>query len=234
MSLPRSGSTLVEQILVSHAEVAAGGELAALSLVLDGESRGRGLPIETWAPQATAADWTRLGRDYLARTAPLRAARPRSTDKRPGHWRYLGAIRRMLPGARILICRRDPVETALGCFVRLFAPGTQRFGYDLADIASYWRDFDATARRAIARDGAAFREQHLEALVADAEGEIRALLAFAGLAFDPRCVRFGETERAVRTQSAVQVRGGVRASRSRAACYRDRIGPLRRALEADD
>jgi Flp pilus assembly protein TadD len=234
VGLPRTGTTLVEQILASHPDVAAGGELGTLSAVLDAECRRRGTAIEAWAPHATSEDWERLGREYLARTASLRIARPRSTDKRPGNWHFLGAIRRMLPGARVVICRRDPVETALGCFVRLFAPGTQRFGYDLADIASYWRDFDATARRAIAHDGAAFREQYLEALVADAEGEIRALLAFAGLAFDPRCLRFSETERAVRTQSAVQVRGGVRASRSRAACYRDRIGPLRRALEADD
>ncbi len=234
VSLPRSGSTLVEQILVSHAEVAAGGELAALSLVLDGESRGRGLPIETWAPQATAADWTRLGRDYLARTAPLRAARPRSTDKRPGHWRYLGAIRRMLPGARIVVSRRDPVETALGCFVRLFAPRAQRFSYDLDDIASYWRSFDHAVRHALVRERDALREQHVEALVADAEPEIRALLAFCGLAFDPACLRFDETERAIATQSATQVRAGLRAGTERAACYRRHVEPLRRALNAAD
>jgi Flp pilus assembly protein TadD len=234
VGLPRSGTTLAEQILASHPEVSAGGELGALSAVLEAECGRRGVAIEAWAPDATADDWERLGRDYLARTSALRADRARSTDKRPGNWRFLGAIRRMLPGARVVICRRDPVETALGSFVRLFAPGTQRFSYDLDDIASYWRDFDAAARRAIARDGAAYREQHLEALIADAEREVRALLAFCGLSFDPKCLRFGETGRAIRTQSAVQVRGELRAPRSRAACYRDRIGPLRRALEAAD
>ncbi len=234
VSLPRSGSTLVEQILASHADVAAGGELGALSLVLETESRERGVAIDVWAPQTTAEDWTRLGRDYLARTASLRAERPRSTDKRPGNWRYLGAIRRMLPGARIVVCRRDPVETALGCFVRLFAPRTQRFSYDLDDIASYWQSFDAAVRHVLARDGNALREQHVETLVADAEAEIRALLDFCGLSFDPKCLRFEETERAIRTQSAAQVRGGLRAGTLRAACYRAYIDPLRRALNASD
>ena len=231
VGLPRSGSTLVEQILASHPDVAAGGELGALSLVLEAESRRRGAAIETWAPHATAADWERLGRDYLVRTASLRTERPRSTDKRPGNWRYLGAIRRMLPGARVVVSRRDPVETALGCFVRLFAPRTQRFGYDLDDIASYWRSFDAAVRHA---GDHALREQHVEALVAEPEREIRALLDFCGLSFDRKCLAFGETERAVHTQSAVQVRAGLRAGTPRAACYRAHIDPLRRALQAAD
>jgi hypothetical protein len=230
VSLPRSGSTLVEQILASHRDVAAGGELGAVSLVLDTESRRRDAAIEAWAPNATAADWERLGRDYLARTASLRAEKPRSTDKRPGNWRWLGAIRRMLPGARIVVSRRDPIETALGCFVRLFAPRTQRFSYDLDDIASYWRSFDAAVRRA---RGESLREQHVEALVAEPEREIRALLDFCGLPFDARCLRFEETERAVLTQSAAQVRSRLRAGTPRAACYRPYIDPLRRALHAD-
>jgi len=234
VSLPRSGSTLVEQILASHADVAAGGELDALSLVLETESRKRGISIEAWVPQATADDWTRLGRDYLARTASLRSERPISTDKRPGNWRYLGAIRRMLPGARVVVCRRDPVETALGCFVRLFAPRTQRFSYDLDDIASYWKTFDAAIRASRESDGGALREQHVEALVANAETEIRALLDFCGLPFDPKCLRFDDGDRAIRTQSAAQVRSGVRAGTLRAACYRAHIDPLRRALNASD
>ncbi|HEX5121927.1 MAG TPA: sulfotransferase [Rhodanobacteraceae bacterium] len=232
VGLPRSGSTLIEQILASHADVAAGGELGTLSLVLDAESHRQGVAIETWAPRATASDWERLGRDYLARTAHVRADRSRSTDKRPGNWRYLDAIRRMLPGARIVVARRDPVETALGCFVRLFAPRTQRFSYDLDDIASYWQSFDAGVRHA--RERGALREQHVEALVADGEREIRALLDFCGLPFDPKCLRFDETERAIRTQSAAQVRGGLRAGTPRAACYRAHIDPLRRALNLAD
>ena len=231
VGLPRSGSTLVEQILASHPDVAAGGELGSLSLVLESESRARGATIEAWAPHASAADWERLGRDYLARTVSLRTERPRSTDKRPGNWRYLGATRRMLPGARIVISRRDPVETALGCFVRLFAPRTQRFSYDLGDIASYWLSFDGAVRHA---KDVAFREQHVEALVAEPEREIRALLDFCGLPFDPKCLRFGETERTVHTHSAVQVRAGLSAGTPRAACYRAHIDPLRRSLRVAD
>jgi Flp pilus assembly protein TadD len=227
VGLPRSGTTLVEQVLASHPQIAAGGELGALSLVLETECRRRGSAIEAWAPDATAADWERLGRDYLARTAPLRIERPCSTDKRPGNWRWLGAIRCMLPGARVVVCRRDPVETALGCFVRLFAPRTQRFSYDLDDIASYWRSFDAAVRHA---RGAPLREQHLEELIAEPEREIRALLDFCGLPFDPKCLDFSAGRRTLRTQSAAQVRGELRAGTSRAACYGAHIAPLRRAL----
>jgi Flp pilus assembly protein TadD len=234
VGMPRSGTTLVEQILASHAEVNAGGELGALSQVLESESRTRGAAVDGWATQATSADWERLGRDYLARTASLRSSRARSTDKRSGNWRYVGAIRRMLPGACIVVCRRDPIETALGCFVRLFAPRTQRFSYDLDDIALYWRAFDALARHALAREREALREQPVEALVADAEGEIRALLAFCDLSFDPACLRSGETERAIHTHSAAQVRGGLRAGTPRAACYRAHLDPLRRALNVAD
>jgi hypothetical protein len=138
----------------------------------------------------------------------------------------------MLPGARIVVARRDPVETALGCFVRLFAPRTQRFSYDLDDIASYWRSFDAAVRHA--RGRGTLREQHVEAFVADGEREIRALLDACGLRFDPKCLRFDETERAIRTQSAAQVRVGLRAGTPRAACYRAHIDPLRRALNVAD
>ena len=108
VSLPRSGSTLVEQILASHPDVARAASSAHCRSCSTTKVARRGVAIDTWAPQATADDWKRLGRDYLARTAPLRAERPRSTDKRPGNWRSLGAIRRMLPGARIVVCRRDP------------------------------------------------------------------------------------------------------------------------------
>ena len=134
-------------------DVAAGGELGALSLVLETESRERGVAIDVWAPHTTAEDWD-APRPRLSRAHGLVAReRPRSTDKRPGNWRYIGAIRRMLPGARIVVCRRDPVENALGCFVRLFAPRTQRFSYDLDDIASYWQRFSTPpSAHVLARD----------------------------------------------------------------------------------
>jgi Tfp pilus assembly protein PilF len=231
VGMPRSGSTLAEQILASHSSVAAGGELPVLGHIVDAESVRRGRPLTEWAAHARAEDFERLGRDYLARTAHLRAQRAFSTDKRPGNWRLIPLIRHMLPAARIVVCRRDPVETALACFVRLFIPGTQRYAYDLGDLADYWRNFDRAVGTAMARDPEGLREHGYESLVAAPESEIRALLGFCGLEFEPGCLSFNETERVIRTQSALQVRRPLRIERTRAAYYDPWLAPLRRALD---
>ena len=230
VSLPRAGSSLTEQILASHPQVDGAGELLDLPAVLHDESRRRGKPFPTWVGEATAADWQRLGEHYLERTARWRRERPRFTDKLPDNWQFVGAALAMLPRARIVICRRDPVETALACFRQLFAGGGQPFSYDLADIAQYAHDFDRAARHWRRSYPAQTHVQEYETLIADTEVQIRALLAFCGLPFDERCLRFYETERTVRTASAGQVREPLRADTARAAKYGRLLDPLRTAL----
>lgn len=230
VSLPRAGSSLTEQILASHPQVDGAGELPDLPAVLHEESRRRGKPFPAWTGEATPADWQRLGEHYLQRTARWRRERPRFTDKLPDNWQFAGAALAMLPQARIVICRRDPVETALACFRQLFAGGGQPFSYALEDIAGYSRDFDRAVTHWRARYPARTHVQDYEALVADAETQIRALLDFCGLPFDERCLRFHETERPVRTASAGQVREPLRSDTKRAAKYGRLLDPLRAAL----
>src|SRR6185312_7507313 len=145
VSLPRSGSTLTEQILASHPDVEGANELPDLGNVLEAESRRTGLEFPAWVPNATPADWRRMGESYLERTARFRKSRSRFTDKALSNWRVVGAAMAMLPGARFVNCRRDPVETCFSCFRQVFARG-QAFTYDLFDLAAYWRDYDRMMR----------------------------------------------------------------------------------------
>lgn len=227
-SMPRSGSSLIEQVLASHPRVDGAGELPDLPLVLTEESRQRNEPLERWAAKATPQDWERLGRRYLGRTARWRERRPRFTDKLPGNWLYAGAIRAMLPGARIVIARRDPLENCFACY-RQRLTGNE-YARTFADLASYWRDFDRATVRWHALHPLQVREQSYEALVADPEAQIRALLAFCGLDFDPACLAFHETEREVHTPSAAQVREPLRRDTARAPRYGALLDPLRAAL----
>lgn len=230
VSMPRSGSTLVEQILASHPEVEGASELSDLADVLQGESERRGRAFPGWVAEASAADWQRLGREYLDRTARWRQSRARFTDKALDNWRYVGAVMAMLPGARFVDCRRDPLETCLSCYRQLFARG-QAFTYDLAELAAFWHHYDHAMRTWSSRYPAALRSQSHERLVADPESQIRALLDFCGLPFDPACLRSHDTERAVRTMSAAQVRQPLRADTARAWRYGELLLPLRLALQ---
>jgi len=231
VSLPRSGSTLTEQILAAHPEVEGASELGDVSHVLQEESERRGVDFPYWVPDASAEDWSRLGRNYLARTARWRTKRPRSTDKMPNNWYFVAAILAMLPGARIVNCRRDPVETCWSCFKQMFSIGNE-FSYDLGYLARLWLDYDRMMRHWQQQMPGRIRDQVYENLLADPEQEVHALLDFCGLAFDDACLRFYEVERSVRTASAAQVREPLRRNTARTPAYGALLDPLRKALAA--
>lgn len=204
VGLPRSGTTLVEQILASHSQVEGAGELLDLPQVLAEESRQRSIPFPTWVAQMQRADWQRLGERYLERTAHWRKRRPIFTDKLPNNWMYIGAIRAMLPGAHIVVCRRDPLETCFSCY-RQHLAGNE-YTRTPEDLVSFWRDFDRTAEH-WARLFPGHEYQHdYEALLTEPEQAIRKLLDFCGLPFEDACLYFHETTREVRSPSATQVR----------------------------
>ncbi|HET6912301.1 MAG TPA: sulfotransferase [Rhodanobacteraceae bacterium] len=227
-SLPRSGSTLVEQILASHSAVEGPGELPDLPLTLAEETRRRGKPLFQCAAEMQPADWQRLGERYLERTARWRAERPVSTDKLPGNWYYIGAIRAMLPGAKIIACRRDPLETCFSCY-RQRLDGNE-YTRTFEDLAAYWHDYDRAIRHWHAMHPENVHEHVYEALIEDPESSIRSLLDFCGLPFEEACLQFHRTDRDVRTPSAMQVRQPLRRDTARAPRYGALLDPLRRAL----
>lgn len=209
VSLPRSGSTLIEQILSSHEDVHGGGELTTLPTLIEEESKKRGIPFHHWAGQVDEETWSRLGQAYLERTRKLRGSSARVTDKNLLNWRFVGAIRAMFPAAKIINCRRDPLDTCLAGFRQLFNAGSH-FSYDLRHMANRWHDYDRACTHWKRLFGDDFYEVHLEDLIATPESEVRKLLAYCGLPFSSACLSFHENDRMVQTASAVQVRQPLR------------------------
>lgn len=229
VGMPRSGTTLVEQILASHPQVAGGGELPVLPQVLTEESTRRRRRYPEWVPEATADDWQRLGQRYLKLTADCRRGKSRLTDKLPYNWRYLGAIRAMLPGACIVVCRRDPLETCWSCFKQYF-PNSSAYVNDLELLGTFWQGFNHAALHWAQVAPASLRTQNYEALTENPEVQIRALLDFCGLPFDPACLKFHESRRSVDTLSATQVRQPIHRDQPIAVSYGALLDPLRRSL----
>lgn len=229
VGLPRSGSTLFEQILAAHPEVAGASELGDLDAVISDESRRRQAPFLGWVTAATPDNWQRLGQDYLRRTARWRKQRPRHTDKLPENWLYTGVLAAMLPGAKIVDARRDALEAGWSCFKQQFYQ-LPHFACTLGDIAGYIRDYEQAMSAWHDDAPQRIRLQHYEALLAEPEGEIRALLRFCGLPFDPRCLDYHQAMRSVRTPSASQVRQPLRRDTARSALYGALLDPLRQGL----
>jgi tetratricopeptide (TPR) repeat protein len=207
VGMPRSGTTLVEQILASHSEVEGAGELPDLPLVLAEESRRRSLPFPRWVHLMQRDDWQRLGARYLERTAHWLERRAKFTDKLPNNWMYLGAIRAMLPGAHIVVCRRNALETCFSCYRQHLA--NNEYTRTPEDLAAFWRDFDRTAEYFLKlHPGHIYQHAH-ESLVQNPEQSIRRLLDACELPLEEACLRFYESDRDVRSPSATQVRKPV-------------------------
>lgn len=224
VSLPRSGSTLIEQILATHSAVEGTMELPDIAMLAGRLGTGGIAELD----EGTARAW---GEEYLARTRIQRKTdRPRFVDKMPNNWLYVGLIRVILPNARIVDARRHPLGCGFSVFKQHFARG-QAFSYDLADIGRYYRDYvRAMAGIDAALPGHVHRVFY-EDMVADTEAQVRALLAHCGLPFEPACLAFHETERAVRTASSEQVRRPIfREGLEHWRHYEPWLGPLADAL----
>jgi tetratricopeptide (TPR) repeat protein len=207
VGMPRSGTTLVEQILASHPRVFAAGETAALAAVLTElgapRSASPAAAEQLWSISATRSP--AIAARYRGRLRAMAPNAARITNKTPDHFRHVGLILRAMPGARIIHVRRDPVDTCLSCFSTHFT-GDLPYAYDLAELGRYHR----ACERLMDHWGAAFPgsilDVHYERIVADLEGQARRLIDHCGLGWDPACLDFHRTERPVRTASAVQVR----------------------------
>jgi tetratricopeptide (TPR) repeat protein len=234
VGLPRSGSTLIEQILASHSAVEGTQELADIPRIVV-DLRGREPEADNprypaVLAQLTAEDYRRLGEKYLSDTRIYRTGKARFIDKMPNNFRHVGLIHLMLPNARIIDARREPMACCFGNLKQLFASG-QEFAYSVEDIARYYRTYLELMRHWDAvLPGRVLRVQH-EDLVDDLEGNVRRLLDYCELEFEPACVEFHKTERSVRTASSEQVRQPIyREGLDQWRHYEPWLGRLREAL----
>lgn len=234
VGLPRSGTTLVEQVLAAHPEVCGAGELPHLPQLIADESTRRGKAYPGWLDDLTDADAERLGQEYLRLSARWRDTRSVSTDKLPENWLHIGLIHRILPGARIIDCLRDPTETAWSCFKQLFAPQRVPFSYRFEDLGAFWRGYrSAMAGWArIPSLGERIYAQSYEKLILETETQVCALLDFCGLSFDSRCLSPHLAQRNIHTPSAAQVRQPMRAASLKTPGYGELMWPLRQQFDA--
>ena len=234
IGMPRSGTSLVEQILASHPDVFGAGEryeLGDLAQAIAG-------PGGTEFPEAVAGmpddALHALGTSYLRAIEPLAPEAKRITDKMPGNFFHAGLIHLALPNARIIHTRRDPRDTAMSCFSTLFAMGHPHT-YDLAELGRYIRAYEklmAHWRRVLPKD--AMLEVQYETLVGTLETEARRIVSYCGLEWDDACLSFHQTKRPVRTASVIQVRQPIyKSSVGRWQPHEKELQPLLRALEHD-
>ncbi len=231
VGMPRSGSTLVEQVLASHRDVFGGGELMHFpdeALMLEREDSAA---LRQVVASMSDEDFAALGARYRKKLQALAPGAPRITDKLPSNCHYLGLIRMALPDARIIHTRRDPVDTCLSCFAQTFSAGLA-FTNDLGDLGRYYRSYAEMMAhwRRVLPEGAMLEVQY-EDLVADFEPQVRRILEYCDLEWDPRCLDFHETRRPVNTASAAQVRQPIyQRSSGRARGYGRLLAPLFDAL----
>jgi tetratricopeptide (TPR) repeat protein len=229
LGMPRSGTTLIEQILASHPAVHGAGELKTFNAVVDAVHGPDGhiIPYPDFVPALDSAALAGIGASYLAQVRALAPDAARITDKMPANFFFAGLIHLALPNARIIHTVRDPVDTCVSCFSKLFT-AEQSHTYDLAELGRYYRRYAllmAHWRRALPQGR--ILDVRYEDVVADVEGQARRILAHCDLAWDPRCLAFHETDRPVRTASATQVRRPIYTGAvGRWRVYEAFLGPL--------
>lgn len=232
VGMPRSGTTLVEQILAGHPSVSAGGEMTLLN-----ETLRRALGERYWTDFANAtatldtAAFAGVARQYLAVSQALYPEALRIVDKMPSNFMLLGLIHALFPNARIIHCRRDPLDTCLSCFTTLFKTG-QLYSYDLRDLGDFYRLYESLMEHwRTLLPPEILLEVHYERVVEDFEAQARALIAHCGLEWDPACLEFNVANRVVKTASTYQVRQPLyRSSVQRWRRFARHLGPLADAL----
>jgi tetratricopeptide (TPR) repeat protein len=236
LGMPRSGTTLVEQILASHPKVFGAGEIddfgkAAVGALKGAQGGARGYPEAV--SQMSGEQLRTLGAAYVERIGAVAPAAARIVNKTPENFRLVGLIHLALPNARIIHVRRDPVDTCFSCFSKLFVDNMP-YAYNLEELGRYYRAYeDLMAHwRAILPPGVMIDVQY-EEVVADLEGQTRRILSHCDVEWDARCLDFHRTARSVRTASVAQVRQPIyQSSIGRWRAYESFLAPLISALGA--
>ena len=206
VGLPRSGSTLVEQILASHSQVDGTHELPDLPRMIQAIDRQK--PNGFGYPQALlqyGEELVTIGRQYIAQTRRYRGGAPFFTDKMPGNFASVGLIALILPNAKVINARRYPLDSCMSCYKQLFYKG-QTFTYDLVELGKYYLEYQRMMDYWHEILPGKVLDVQYEQLVADQENQTRRLLEHCGLPWEDNCLRFYETDRAVVTASSEQVR----------------------------
>jgi tetratricopeptide (TPR) repeat protein len=225
VGMPRSGTSLVEQIAASHPDVFGAGELQDLERVLAPRAGSQDPAAGHGWDARLIAD---VARAYLERLRALGGGAARVTDKMPGNVFHLGLIALLFPRARVILCRRDGRDTCLSCYFQHFGKQNPHlYCYDLVDCGRQYLEVDRLTTHWLRALPLPMLELHYEALVADQEGQSRRLIEFLGLPWDPACLEFHRTKRAVLTASVWQVRQPLyQRSVGRWRHYARHLGPL--------
>ena len=207
VGLPRSGSTLIEQILSSHSRVDGTHELHDLSATIRGNPNlvGQGNRYPTSIANISKDGFKRVGSEYVERSHRHRGDRPLFTDKNPNNFVHVGLLNLILPNAKIINARRHPLDSCFGSYKQLFAKG-QPFTYDLTEVGEYYLQYQRLMDHWHSVLPGSVLDVQYEDIVAGLEGQVRRILDHCGLEFEEPCLRFHETERAVKSASSEQVR----------------------------
>ena len=236
IGMPRSGTTLVEQMLASHPKVFGAGELSDFhdAVVRLAARDGVLQPYPEMVSSMTGPRLFALGADYLAHVRRMAPSADRITDKMPGNFVAAGLAHLALPNARIIHIRRDPIDTCFSCFSTLFA-ADHPYAYDLGEIGRYYRAYAALMEHWLdLLPEEVMVEVQYETLVTDFEREARRIVAHCCLDWDDACLAFYRTQRPVQTASMLQVRQPIyQSSIGRWRPYEDWLGPLLAALDVD-
>jgi len=236
VGMPRSGTTLVEQILASHAMVYGAGELPAianLATYAQGRLGGAAAGVGAYPASLDSAGIRHandMAQSYLADLSKLDATADRVVDKMPHNFLYVGLITMLFPDAYVIHCRRDPLDTCLSCYMTFFAKG-QSYAHDLSDLGAFYLDYRRMMRHWTGTLNIPTIDVHYEDLVTDTAAQTRRLLELLDLPWDANCLRFHETRRRVITASVDQVRRPIYASSvNRSRHYARHLSALRRVL----
>ena len=234
VGLPRSGSTLIEQILASHPDVEGTHELPDLGRIARAVGMGREdrLAYPDVVPHLDHEELRSMGEEYLARTARHReTGRPRFTDKLPNNFVHVGLVSLILPNAKIINAKRHPLDSCLGSYKQLFARG-QPFTYDQFEVAEFYLEYQRLMEHWHDVLPANVLDVQYEQVVDDLETEVRRLLEYCELSWNDACLRFWETDRAVKTASSEQVRTPIYSgAKHRWRNYEHHLGPMIEVLE---
>lgn len=236
LGMPRSGTTLIEQILSSHSAVYGAGELRdlgdAITEIRGGESEGSYMG---WLPEADKKTLSAIGETYVKKLKTQDSKALRIVDKMPGNFFYAGLIHLILPNAKIIHSMRNPMDTCISNYSRLFNE-TMPFAYDLEELGRYHRNYKHLMDhwQAVLPEGTVLDVSY-EDVVADLEGQARRLIDYCGLEWEEACLDFHKNKRHVKTASIAQVRQPIyKSSVARWERFKDHLDPLRTAIEGKE